>query len=128
MAGGALKREVQAIAFLLLAVFLAGALMLHGWSEMRGVPAAAGSFGSVGAIAARSLIVLFGWVGSSLLPVALAVHALRVFGRMSGGRDRSWLIFLLGMVIVLPFGVALAMGSAIWVERRSVRGRLAWRK
>ncbi|AXK64610.1 MULTISPECIES: phosphatase PAP2 family protein [Burkholderia] len=25
-------------------------------------------------------------------------------------------------------GVALAMGSAIWVERRSVRGRLAWRK
>ena len=111
MADAALKREVQAIALLLLAVFLAGALMLHGWSEMRGVPAAAGSFGSVGAIAARSLIVVFGWVGSSLLPVALAVHALRVFGRMSGGRDRSWLIFLLGMVIVLPFGVALAMGA-----------------
>lgn len=111
MADAALKREVQAIALLLLAVFLAGALMLHGWSEMRGVPAASGSFGSVGAIAARSLIVVFGWVGSSLLPVALAVHALRVFGRMSGGRDRSWLIFLLGMVIVLPFGVALAMGA-----------------
>src|SRR6185437_38263 len=74
-------------------------------------PAAAGSFGSVGAIAARALIVVFGWVGSSLLPIALAVHALRVFGRMSGGRDRSWLIFLLGMVIVLPFGVALAMGA-----------------
>ncbi|HSU97319.1 MAG TPA: DNA translocase FtsK [Gemmatimonadaceae bacterium] len=111
MADAALKREVQAIALLLLAVFLAGALMLHGWSEMRGIPAAAGSFGSVGALAARSLIVVFGWVGSSLLPVALAVHALRVFGRMSGGRDRSWLIFLLGMVIVLPFGVALAMGA-----------------
>jgi DNA segregation ATPase FtsK/SpoIIIE, S-DNA-T family len=111
VADAALKREVQAIALLLLAVFLAGALMLHGWSEMRGVPAAAGSFGSVGALAARSLIVVFGWVGSSLLPVALAVHALRVFGRMSGGRDRSWLIFLLGMVIVLPFGVALAMGA-----------------
>lgn len=111
MADAALKREVQAIALLLLAVFLAGALMLHGWSEMRGVPAAAGSFGSVGAIAARALIVVFGWVGSSLLPIALAVHALRVFGRMSGGRDRSWLIFLLGMVIVLPFGVALAMGA-----------------
>jgi DNA segregation ATPase FtsK/SpoIIIE, S-DNA-T family len=111
VADAALKREVQAIALLLLAVFLAGALMLHGWSEMRGVPAAAGSFGSVGAIAARALIVVFGWVGSSLLPIALAVHALRVFGRMSGGRDRSWLIFLLGMVIVLPFGVALAMGA-----------------
>ncbi len=39
VADAALKREVQAIALLLLAVFLAGALMLHGWSEMRGVPA-----------------------------------------------------------------------------------------
>ena len=111
MTDSALKREVQAIALLLLAVFLAGALMLHGWSEVRGTPVAAGGFGSAGAIAARSLIVVFGWVGSSLLPVALAVHALRVFGRMSGGRDRSWLIFLLGMVLVLPFGVALAMGA-----------------
>ena len=111
MTDTALRREVQAIALLLLAVFLAGALMLHGWSEMRGVSAAAGSFGSVGAIAARSLIVVFGWTGSSLLPIALAVHSLRVFGRMGGGRDRSWLIFLLGMVVVLPFGVALAMGA-----------------
>ena len=111
MTDTALRREVQAIALLLLAVFLAGALMLHGWSEMHGVPAAVGSFGSVGALAAQALITVFGWAGSSLLPVALAVHALRVFGRMSGGRDRSWLIFLLGMVIVLPFGVALATGA-----------------
>ena len=111
MIDAALKREIQAIALLLLAVFLAGALMLHGWSEVKGVPAAAGSFGSVGALAARGLITVFGWTGSALLPVALAVHALRVFGRLSGGRDRSWLIFLLGMVIVLPFGVALAMGA-----------------
>ena len=111
MTDAALKREVQAIALLLLAVFLAGALMLHGWSEMRGVPVAAGGFGSVGALAARALITVFGWTGSSLLPIALAVHALRVFGRLSGGRDRSWLIFLLGMVLVLPFGVALAMGA-----------------
>ncbi|MEO6777990.1 MAG: DNA translocase FtsK 4TM domain-containing protein [Gemmatimonadaceae bacterium] len=112
MTDTALRREVQAIALLLLAVFLAGALMLHGWSELQGVPAAAGSFGSVGALAARALITVFGWTGSSLLPIALAVHALRVFGRMSGGRDRSWLIFLLGMVVLLPFGVALAMGAS----------------
>ncbi len=111
MTDAALKREVEAIALLLLAVFLAGALMLHGWSEMRAVPVAGGGFGSVGALAARGLIAVFGWTGSSLLPIALAVHALRVFGRMSGGRDRSWLIFLLGMAIVLPFGVALAMGA-----------------
>ncbi|MDQ2668839.1 MAG: DNA translocase FtsK, partial [Gemmatimonadota bacterium] len=91
--------------------FLAGALMLHGWSELQGTPAAAGSFGSVGAGAASALIAVFGWTGSYLLPIALGVHALRVFGRLSGGKDRSWLIFLLGMVIVLPFGVALSMGA-----------------
>ncbi|MDQ6738300.1 MAG: DNA translocase FtsK [Gemmatimonadota bacterium] len=108
----ALKREVQAIALLLLAVFLAGALMLHGWSELQGAPTAAvGGFGSIGALAASALITVFGWLGSALLPIALGVHALRVFGRLSGGKDRSWLIFLLGMVIVLPFGVALAMGA-----------------
>jgi S-DNA-T family DNA segregation ATPase FtsK/SpoIIIE len=111
VADATLRREVQAIALLLLAVFLAGALMLHGWSELQGVPATVGSFGSVGALAARALISVFGWTGSALLPIALAVHALRVFGRMSGGKDRSWLIFLLGMVLVLPFGVALAMGA-----------------
>jgi S-DNA-T family DNA segregation ATPase FtsK/SpoIIIE len=111
VADAVLRREVRAIALLLLAVFLAGALMLHGWSELQGVPAAVGSFGSVGALAARALITIFGWTGASLLPVALAVHALRVFGRLGGGRDRSWLIFLLGMVLVLPFGVALAMGA-----------------
>jgi S-DNA-T family DNA segregation ATPase FtsK/SpoIIIE len=107
----ALKREVQAIALLLLAVFLAGALMLYGWTEVRGIPATMGSFGWVGSHVAWALITVFGWTGSALLPVALAVHALRVFGRLSGGRDRSWLIFLLGMVLVLPFGVALAMGA-----------------
>ncbi len=60
---------------------------------------------------ARSIAVFSAGSAPSLLPIALAVHALRVFGRSSGGRDRSWLIFLLGMVIVLPFGVALAMGA-----------------
>ncbi len=111
MSDATLRREVQAIALLLLAVFLAGALLLHGWSEMHGVPAAAHSFGSIGAAAASALIAVFGWTGSSLLPIALGVHALRVFGRLSGGRDRSWLIFLLGLVLVLPFGVALSMGA-----------------
>jgi S-DNA-T family DNA segregation ATPase FtsK/SpoIIIE len=106
-----LKREVQAIAFLLLAVFLAGALTLHGWTELQHTSATGGGFGWIGSHVAAALITVFGWAGAVLLPIALAVHSLRVFGRMSGGRDRSWLIFLLGMVLVLPFGVALAMGA-----------------
>ncbi len=82
MTDSALKREVEAIALLLLAVFLAGALMLHGWTELRHVPATAGSFGWVGAHVAWALITVFGWSGAVLLPIALAVHSLRVFGRL----------------------------------------------
>ncbi|MEO7216683.1 MAG: hypothetical protein ABI026_00640, partial [Gemmatimonadaceae bacterium] len=111
MRDSGLRREVQAIAFLLLAVFLAGALMLRGWTELHHVATASGSFGWVGSHVAWALITVFGWTGAALLPIALGVHALRVFGRLSGGKDRSWLIFLLGMVLVLPFGVALAMGA-----------------
>ncbi len=110
MTSNAVRREVEAIALLLLAIFLAGALALHGWGAIRGI-APWGGFGALGASVAGALITVFGWLGAALLPIALGVHALRLFGRLSGGRDRSWLTFLLGMVIVLPFAAAVAMGA-----------------
>jgi len=106
-----LKREVTAIALLLGAVFLAGALLLHGWAEAHGSVAPGGGFGTLGSFVASTLILIFGWVGASLLPLALGVHSLRLFGRLTGRGDRSWLVCLLGLAIILPFGVALATGA-----------------
>jgi len=106
-----LKREITAIALLLAAVFLAGALLLHGWAEAHHGAAPAGGFGTVGTFIASTLILVFGWVGAALLPLALGVHALRLFGRLTGRGDRSWLVCLLGLAVVLPFGVALALGA-----------------
>jgi S-DNA-T family DNA segregation ATPase FtsK/SpoIIIE len=108
----ALQREVTAIALLLFAVFLAGALLLHGWSAVSGATVSAAGFGAVGAFTAGIMITVLGWIGAALLPLALVAHSLRMFGRLSGRGDRSWLIFLLGMSVVLPFGIALAMGAS----------------
>lgn len=49
-----------------------------------------------------------GWPAAALLPLALIAHALRLFGRLGERKDRSWMVFLLGMVVLLPvvFGVA----------------------
>ena len=52
----------------------------------------------------RSLSVL-GWPAALLLPLVPAVHALRLFGRMRSDTDRSWMVFLAGLVVLLPIAV-----------------------
>jgi len=45
------------------------------------------------------------------LPLAPAAHALRLFGRLGERKDRSWMVFLLGMVVLLPVIFGLAEGG-----------------
>jgi len=52
-----------------------------------------------------------GWPAAALIPIALAAHALRLFGRLDQRTDRSWMIFLLGFVVLLPIGISLAQGG-----------------
>ena len=109
-----LKKELQGIGLALFAVFLAGALISQGIAilQLNGVGAAGdvrGSFGWVGANLAQPLANFFGWPAAALLPIAPAAHALRLFGRMDERTDRKWMVFLLGLVVLLP--IALAHGS-----------------
>jgi DNA segregation ATPase FtsK/SpoIIIE, S-DNA-T family len=106
----ALKRELTAIALLLLGVFLAGALLVLGLAQLRAGVDVSANVGWVGAHLARPLVALLGWPGAILVPFVPAVHALRVFGRLQSDADRSWMIFLVGLVLVLPVTVALASG------------------
>ncbi len=105
-----LKRELTAIALLLLAVFLAGALLVLGLAQLRSGVDVRANVGWVGAHLARPLVSLFGWPGAVLVPFVPAVHALRVFGRLQSETDRSWMIFLGGLVLLLPIMVALGSG------------------
>ena len=109
------KREVAAIALLLFALFIGGSLAVHGYSLLSaGTGGAAdlrGSFGSLGAALAEPVTAMFGWPAAVLIPVAPAAHAMTLFGRLDRGADRSWMVFLFGMVVLLPVAFGFALGG-----------------
>jgi DNA segregation ATPase FtsK/SpoIIIE, S-DNA-T family len=65
----------------------------------------------MGALLAHPIVLFFGWPAAALLPLAPAAHALRLFGRLGQRKDRSWMVFLLGMVVLLPAICGLAQGG-----------------
>ncbi|MBC7672653.1 MAG: DNA translocase FtsK 4TM domain-containing protein, partial [Polaromonas sp.] len=111
MGSTGLRRELAGIALLLFAVFLAGALAAYGLAELRTGISVRANVGWLGYWLARPLIALVGWPAAVLMPSVPAVHALRLFGRLESDTDRSWMIFLAGIVALLPIAVALAIGT-----------------
>ena len=69
------------------------------------------SFGWAGTLLAEPMARFLGWPSAALIPVALAAHALRLFGRLAERTDRSWMVFLLGLVVLLPVALGLAEGG-----------------
>ena len=109
MGSAQLKRELLGVALLALAAFL-GASLAFGAPHAAASCLDAGSpMGPVGACARAGLIALVGFPAALLVPLLPAVHALRLFGRMREDTDRSWLLFLAGVVVLLPIGLALAL-------------------
>ena len=107
-----LKREIAGIALLLFALFLAGAVLVPpGTPVYESCTAARSVFGPIGACLRSGLIKMIGLPAAVLLPLAPAVHALRLFGRLESDTDRSWLVFLLGVAVLLP--VALGLGRGV---------------
>ncbi|HEX6627218.1 MAG TPA: DNA translocase FtsK [Gemmatimonadaceae bacterium] len=107
----ALAREIRGIVLLLFGIFLAGALTAQGYTEFQGQGSIRGNFGWIGALLAHPIALLVGWPAAALLPLALIAHALRLFGRLGERKDRSWMVFLLGMVVLLPVAFGLAGGG-----------------
>jgi len=106
-----LKRELIGIALLLFSVFLAGALVALASSTLRGGLDVRHSVGFVGYYLAHPIVRFFGWPAAALLPAVPAVHALRLFGRLESETDRSWMIFLAGVVVLLPIAVGIAVAD-----------------
>jgi S-DNA-T family DNA segregation ATPase FtsK/SpoIIIE len=103
----------------LFAVFLAGALAMQGIAILRGGDITK-SFGWAGRLLAYPMARFLGWPAAALIPVALAAHALRLFGRLAERTDRSWMVFLLGLVFLLP--VALGLGEGGLREATNLSG------
>jgi S-DNA-T family DNA segregation ATPase FtsK/SpoIIIE len=102
------RREAAGVALLALALFVAFALA----SSAAGLGGACGQtrslMGPVGACTRAGLVVLIGIPAACLVPLLPAIHALRLFGRMRSDTDRNWLLFVLGMVVLVPVAIALA--------------------
>ena len=106
-----LRRELTGIVLALLAVFVAGTLLLQPLPDEGSCWVARGIFGPVGSCLKRGLQALVGLPAAWLIPLAAAVHALRLLGRLGSGPDRSWMIFLLGIAALLPIGIGLSVGA-----------------
>src|SRR5436305_8455880 len=107
----AIARETRGIVLLLFGLFLAGALAAQGYAQLQGHGTIKANFGWIGALLARPIALLVGWPAAAILPLALIAHALRLFGRLGERKDRSWMVFLLGMVVLLPITFGLAQGG-----------------
>jgi S-DNA-T family DNA segregation ATPase FtsK/SpoIIIE len=103
-----LRRELTGIVLALLAVFVAGTLLLQPLPDEGSCWAVRGFFGPLGSCFKLGLVALVGPAAAWLLPLAAGVHALRLFGRLGSDTDRSWLVFLLGVALLLPVAIGLA--------------------
>ncbi|HET7623492.1 MAG TPA: DNA translocase FtsK 4TM domain-containing protein [Gemmatimonadaceae bacterium] len=106
-----LRRELTGVALLLFAIFLAVAVV-GGHASLSGSCTRASSpMGPAGACVRAGLVALVGAPAAFLIPLIPAVHALRLFGRMRSDTDRSWLFFLIGVVLLLPVAIALTIDA-----------------
>ena len=105
------QREAAAVALLALAVFLAVAVVGGAGGVRPGGSCSDGTslMWPVGSCTRALLVALVGVPAAFLVPLIPAVHALRLFGRLRSDTDRNWLVFLLGMGLLVPVAVGLAL-------------------
>ena len=116
MAEGQLKRELVGVVLLVFALFLAATILVGaGESVTSSCVEARGLMGPVGACLRFGLFSFIGVPATILLPLVPAVHALRMFGRMRSDTDRSWMLFLAGLVLLVPvaFGLGIEHGESL---------------
>ncbi|HYD51903.1 MAG TPA: DNA translocase FtsK [Gemmatimonadaceae bacterium] len=117
-----LRRELQGIVLLLLAVLLATVLAAVALAQLRAGVDVRGAVGPVGDVVGGKLSRFLGWSGVLLLPVLPAVHALRLFGRLESETDRSWLIFVGGLALLLPMVAGLLAGVRLGSDNHPAAG------
>ena len=125
---GRLKRELIGVVLLVFALFLAVTILVGaGTSVTRSCIEAHGLMGPVGSCLRYGLFTLLGLPATILLPLVPAVHALRLFGRMRSDTDRSWMLFLAGLVVLLPvaFGLGVENGERVVTAADGVWGSFA---
>ncbi len=102
------RREIAGIALLLLAVFVAGALVFQDVPSTAGCLSAAGIFGPVGACLKQGVQSFFGAPSAWLIPLLPLLQGLRLLRRLPDAGQRRWLSFVTGALFLVPLGIGLA--------------------
>jgi S-DNA-T family DNA segregation ATPase FtsK/SpoIIIE len=107
------RREVSGIALLLGSLFIAGALIFgRSPAYTESCAAAGGSFGPVGGCIRWSVLGLVGALAAVIVPLIPAVHGLRLLGRLEESEDQRFLVFTIGLALIIPVAAGLArLGS-----------------
>ena len=101
------RREIAGVAWVILAVFLAGAIALQPIDPYTSCAAATGRFGPVGACLKAALQGALGGPTTWLLPLLPLLHGLRVLRRIPEEADRRWTLFTVGALALLPIAIGL---------------------
>ena len=106
-------REISGIALLLGALFIAGALIFGRTpAYTESCTNAGNAFGPVGGCIRWSVLSLVGALAAVFVPLIPAVHALRLLGRLEESEDQRFLIFTIGLALIIPVAAGLArLGS-----------------
>ncbi len=108
------RREVGGVVLTLLALFIL-ATFTSGWGAAPGTECSklGGFTGPVGACMRTGLVAFLGIPATLLVPVAMVLLALRLFGRTPFTAGRRWMAFAAGLILLLP----IALGVAAGIER-----------
>ena len=107
--GSHVKRELAGIALLLFGVFVAGALLFQQVPAGGSCMDARGAFGPAGTLVRCLAVGAVGLPAAALIVLLPLVHALRLFGRLEARADRSWLVFVGGLIVLLPVALGLVV-------------------
>lgn len=107
----ALKRELSGIALLVLAVFAAGSLVLQPLPESGSCTAADGVFGPMGACIRWLLTGALGSIGAWGVVASLLLRSLDLFGRLPPRSGPAWTVLVVGLSLIVPAGIGLAVGA-----------------
>ncbi len=111
MHASVIRREVAGVVLTLLALFIL-ATFASGWGAATGTECSklGGFTGPVGACLRTGLVAFLGIPATLLVPLALVLLALRLFGRAPFATGRRWMAFAGGLILLLPIALGVATG------------------
>jgi len=101
------KHEIWGIVLLGLAAILSVAIWKGPGDPAVSCTEAHVGSGAIGACVVRGSVLLLGLPATWLIPLAMAIEGLHLFRIIRSGIDKRWLLFIIGLIALVPIGLGL---------------------